>query len=365
MRAILKNIRMRGLLATVPSSVSYFKDEIKQFPFPEKTSIRLGKVMGFKEHRITDKKTTVCDLASYSLDYLFKKGYLARDRMDAMIVVSQQHDHPLPGNSKVIHGQSKLPRDVHCVDIYENCIGFISGFFTAATMVSSGAVNEVVLITSDAGGCYANIKDRNTYPLVGDAAGVAVITHSDDPDDKFSFVFHHDGSRRGALITPAGGLRLPYSAETAKLYKDEMGNYRSLNNMYMDGTAVFQFVMEEVPPLIDEVCRLAGVTKESIKYHLAHQPNRFMLEKLADLCGVPREIFFNNIVENFGNSSPSTIPVNVAFNLGSRLLKEHFLVCFSAFGAGLSLAAAVGTIGNMDFCELIEHPGKGQIDYGT
>ena len=121
--------------------------------------------------------------------------------------------------------------------------------------------------------------------------------------------------------------------------------------------------MEEVPPLIEEICAYSSVKKQDIQYHITHQPNRFMLEKLADLMGVSRDILFNNIVENFGNSSPSTIPVNIAFNLGKRLLNECPLICFSAFGAGLSLAAALGKLGNLEFCDLIEHPGKGLIEY--
>jgi 3-oxoacyl-[acyl-carrier-protein] synthase-3 len=164
-------------------------------------------------------------------------------------------------------------------------------------------------------------------------------------------------------MTPAGGRRMPYSEETAKVYRDEMGNYRCLNNLHMDGTAVFQFVMEEVPPLIEAICRYRGIRKSAIHYHFTHQPNRFMLEKLADLMDVPRSILFNNIVEHFGNTSAVTIPVNIAFNLGSTLLTQRPLVCYSAFGAGLSLAAAVDRLGNMDFCELIEHQGNGVITY--
>ena len=154
---------------------------------------------------------------------------------------------------------------------------------------------------------------------------------------------------------------MPATAETAKPERDEMGNFRSLNDMHMDGTAVFQFVMESVPPLVKEACAYAGIENKQVQYHLTHQPNRFMLEKLADLMEVPREILLNNVVENFGNSSSATIPVNIAFNLGKRLLTEKPLVCLSAFGAGLSLAAAILHLGNMDFCELIEHPGNGCI----
>lgn len=363
MKATLTGIKIRGICATVPDHVSRFEDELKHFPFPEKTSIRLGKVMGFKEHRISDPATTPCDLASYTLDYLFQQGYTTRDRLDAIIVVAQTADHPVPGNSKVIHGQLGLSRDTHCIDLYENCIGFISGLYTAATMIASGSAREVAVITTDTGACYGNIKDRNTYPLGGDAAGIALVTPSDNPQDPLHFIFHHDGSRRTALLTPAGRMRMPYSEKTAEIYQDEMGNFRCLNNLHMDGTAVFQFVMNEVPPLIQEICEYADIKLEDIAYHLTHQPNRFMLEKLADLIPVPRERLFNNIVENFGNSSPSTIPVNVAYNLGAKLLTEQHQVCFSAFGAGLSLAAATCKLGKLDFCQLIEHPGNGVYQY--
>lgn len=362
MKATLSRVKIRGVCATVPQQTFRFEDELKSFPFPEKTSIRLGRVMGFNEHRIADEKTTPCDLASFTMNYLLHRGLLHKDKLQAMVVVAQMADHPVPGNSKVIHGQLGLPTNVFCTDIYENCIGFISGLYTACSYVAAG-LDEVILITTDGGACRANKLDRNTYPLCGDAAAVTVVCRSDDPEDKIHFVFNNDGSRREALLVPAGGCRMPYTAETAKVVQDEMGNYRSMNDMHMDGTAVFQFVMESVPSLIDEACSFAKVEKSSIEYHLTHQPNRFMLQKLADLMGVSREILFNNIVEYFGNSSSVTIPVNIAFNLGERMLHEYPLVCCSAFGAGLSLAAAICHLGNMDFCELIEHPGNGAIAF--
>lgn len=317
--------------------------------------------MGFREHRIADAATTPCDLASYTMNFLFRENLLRREEVEGLVVVAQMADHPLPGNSKVVHGQLGLDTGVFCTDIYENCIGFLSGLYTAACQVATGGMREVALITTDGAACYANKLDRNTYPLCGDAAAVTLVSRSDDPEDAIHFVFRTHGALREALMTPAGGCRMPATEETAKLVMDEMGNYRSLNHMHMDGTAVFQFVMEHVPPLVEEVCRRAGVEREEIVWHLTHQPNRFMLEKLADLLGVPRERLFNNIVENFGNSSCATIPVNIAFNLGERLLEERPLVCCSAFGAGLSLAAAVCRLGDMDFCRLIEHPGNGAI----
>ena len=71
MKTTIRGVKIRGISAVVPAHISYFEDELKFFPFPEKSSRRLGKVMGFKEHRIADPQTTPCDLASYALNYLF------------------------------------------------------------------------------------------------------------------------------------------------------------------------------------------------------------------------------------------------------------------------------------------------------
>lgn len=359
MRASIPGVRIRGICATVPDHVSRFEDEMKNFPFSEKSSRRLAKVMGFNEHRISDAATTPCDMGSYTLNHLFQAGYLDKENIESLIVVAQMADHPIPGNSKIIHSHLGLPKTVYCCDMYENCIGFISGLYAACCQIAAGAASEVALLTIHGGNCRANMRDRNTYPLVGDAVGAALVCKSDDPADVIHFAFGNDSSNIEALMVPAGGCRMPYSAETAKVFQDEMGNYRCLNDLYMDGTAVFQFVMKNVPEIIKSACQQGNVDVADIAYHLMHQPNRFILQKLADLMHLPHEIVFDNIVEYFGNSSPSTIPVNIAYNLGQRLVGEKILACFSGFGAGLSVAAAVARLGGMDFCHMLEHPGNG------
>ena len=112
MKATIHGVRIRGLCATVPSQVYRFEDELKEFPFPEKSSRRLGRVMGFKEHRIADAATTPCDLASYTMNHLFEKGLLQKDKVQGIIVVAQIADHTQPRNSKVIHDQLGLPHYV-------------------------------------------------------------------------------------------------------------------------------------------------------------------------------------------------------------------------------------------------------------
>lgn len=363
MKTAISGVRIRALCSVVPSNISKFEDELKDFPFSEHSSRRLAQVMGFKEHRVADPKTTLVDLGAFGVNYLFDKKVIDKESLSALIFVAQENDHPIPGNSKILHGLLGLSQDTHCIDLYENCIGFISGLYTAATMLKASDLENVIVVSSNSGSCYGNKKDRNIYPLIGDAAGIVVVSKSKDPSDTMYFDFHHDGTKSDTLLVPAGGMRMPHTEKTSELVKDDMGNYRSLEQLHMDGTAVFHFVMENVPPIIDEITSYANISKDKIEYHITHQPNRFMLEKLADLLEVPREKLFNNIVENFGNSSCATIPVNIAFNLGEKLLKDNYLVCMTAFGAGMSVGATICNLGNLDCCSLIEHPCNGSNDY--
>ncbi len=81
-----------------------------------------------------------------------------------------------------------------------------------------------------------------------------------------------------------------------------MENYRALDNLCMDGSGVFTFVQTEVPPLINDTLEFAGIKKEDIDWFIFHQPNRFMLQKLADRIGIPREKVFMDIVEKLWQS---------------------------------------------------------------
>ena len=85
-----------------------------------------------------------------------------------------------------------------------------------------------------------------------------------------------------------------------------------------------------------------------------HQPNKFMLNKLADKLGVPREKMPANIVENFGNASGVTVPTCISYNLGEQLIKGRMKLCMAGFGVGLTWSSIMMEIGNLNFNKIIE-----------
>jgi 3-oxoacyl-[acyl-carrier-protein] synthase-3 len=122
----------------------------------------------------------------------------------------------------------------------------------------------------------------------------------------------------------------------------------------MDGTGVFNFVQTEVPPLIDDLFDFAGISDADVRSYAFHQPNRFMLEKLAEKLGIAKSKMPMDVVERFGNSSGVTIPTVLATNLAESLLSEEDLYCLAGFGVGLTWASMAMTVGRLRFCRVFE-----------
>lgn len=353
MNLIFKDKKISGILSVIPENEVKFDDEIENYNFAKKKSLKLKKLMGYDRHRIAKEGTCVSDLCIYGLDYLFDKGLLNKEEIDALILITQTPDYFIPPTSNIIQGKLGLKQDIMCVDINQGCAGYLIGLMQAFDLLEHESIRKVVLINSDILSKKISNKDRNMYPLIGDAAAITIVERNKVKSNIYANL-KMDGSRSNALIIPAGGLKTPSTIETAQLEMDEDGNYRSKDNLKMDGQEVFNFVLVDVPPLIDSLLGFAGTTKDSVDYFMFHQPNKFMLKKLADKMKVSYEKMPNNIVENFGNSSGATIPVNITFNLGTKLLEKSYTTCLAGFGAGLTCSSMLLTIGGLDFCEIIE-----------
>jgi 3-oxoacyl-[acyl-carrier-protein] synthase III len=311
------------------------------------------KVMGYDKHRIVDGPVCASDLACSGMEHLFATGKLGREECDALIVVTQSPDYLMPPTSSVIQGRLGLKQDMFCLDINQGCAGFLIGLFQAFSLLEQPTVRKVALINVDVLSRKTSPRDRNSYPLIGDAASIAVVERSDDPTPIHANL-KMDGTRREALMIPAGGLRLPCSPETAVPEDDGENNFRARDNLRMDGSAVFNFVQVEVPPMIQDLLQTAQVDKEAVDYFLFHQPNRFMLQKLADQMHVPYEKMPSNIVEHYGNSSGVTIPIAAVHNLRERLLGGSIQACLAGFGVGLTWSSMLLRMGPLDFCEMID-----------
>ncbi|HUZ57395.1 MAG TPA: ketoacyl-ACP synthase III [Hanamia sp.] len=346
------NKEIEGILTIIPAREVKFEEEMEHYNFSPAKSLKLKMAMGYNKHCIVEDGVCVSDLLIHGLNHLFNKNLLIKDEIDAMVLVTQSPDYFMPATSNVIQGKLGLKQDMICMDINQGCAGYIIGLIQAFLLLEQEEVNKVLLLNADVLSRKVSKRDRNSNPLIGDGASVTVVKKSKEQNTIYGFI-KMDGVGAESIMIPAGGFRIPSTAATAVMHEDSAGNFRSPDNLVMKGDDVFNFVQREVPPMIEHLLEKASCKKEDVDYYMFHQPNRFMLQKLADKLGISYEKMPNNIVANFGNSSGVSIPTNIGFNIGSKLLTEQLNICLAGFGVGLTWACLLMKIGNLKFNEII------------
>ena len=361
---IFENKKISGVLTVIPPREIRFEDEIDNYDFPRKSSLKLQKVMKLGSRRVVEPDTCGSDLCLFGMQQLLDRGLLRREDIDALLYVSQTPDHFIPPTSNLIQGKLGLGHDVFCLDINQGCAGYVVGLYTAFMMLDMPAINKVILLNADTASKQVSSRDRASNPLAGDGASITVV-EVDPNGTKIIGNLKMDGSRGQALCVPAGGYRIPASAATARTRDEGDHNPRSLEHIHMDGNAIFQFTMQEVPKMIADLLRSAGTSKDDIDYYLFHQPNGFILERIAEKIGVAVEKMPNNLVETYGNLSSVTIPAVMTMNLGASIQQRPFRLCMAGFGVGLAWASMIMEVGPLDFCELIEYGGVPETNLGA
>lgn len=353
MQMTFKGKKISSILGILPEKVGFFDEEASNYTFPVNQTLRLKKVMGFDRHRLSKAATTVTDIAVCGLDYMFEQGWIEKEEIGALIVVSLCPDHFLPHNSNIIQGRCSLGQDVICLDIPQGCCGYIVGLMEAFFLLEHMRDKKVVLVNADVLMHKISEQDRNEYPVMGDAGAISIV-ENDDKGKPIYLDLRMDGGRRDCLKIPAGGFRMPSTAETAVLKDGGDGNLRSLDQMYMDGTEVFNFVVTDVPPMIRQIYGMAGKKIENTELFLFHQPNRFMVNKLADKLGIDKTLVPMDLVEKIGNPSGASIPLVAAIDLRDKLMERNYDCCLSGFGSGLAYGAILMDFGILEKCEVIE-----------
>ena len=324
--------KITSMLGILPETVGLFDEEVNNYSFPPKQTMRLKKIMGYDRHRLAKDTSTVSDFAVYGLRYMLENKWIKKEEIGAVITVTLCPDHFVPHISNIVQDKCGLDTDVMCFDIAQGCCGFLVGLMQAF-MVLDHTDKKVLLINGDVLSHKVSKKDRNDYPLIGDAATITVLENGGD--DEIYYEMHTDGSRGKALIIPAGAFRMPSNPDTGVMADLGDGNFRSLDNMTMDGSEVFNFVQVEVPPMLENAFKREKLTVDDFDWFLFHQPNRFMLQKLAEKAGLPQDKLPMNLVENFGNPSGASIPMTAIYNCRDSLLTVKTSVVFLRSAQGL------------------------------
>ncbi|MGL4594934.1 MAG: 3-oxoacyl-ACP synthase III family protein [Thermoguttaceae bacterium] len=327
--------------------------------FPAWTEEKMVRKLGIERRPISADNETAVDMGVKAAEKLFENGNCEPENIDFLIFCTQSPDYFLPTSACLIHEQLGLPKSCGALDFNLGCSGYVYGLSLCKGLIETGMAKNVLFITSETYTKFINPMDRVTRPLFGDGASATWIStsrssihpaHSENTKSLQSeqspigpFVFGTDGSGADLLIVPAGGLRMPKSLETEIEIQDDKGCMRSQNQLKMHGPGIFSFAIDRVPPLVEELLAKSGKTREEIGCFVFHQANRYMLDRLREICSLDSTRYFNDMMHR-GNTVSSSIPIAMVDAWKAGMIKPNEWTMLVGFGVGLSWA---GTLVNI------------------
>jgi len=285
---------------------------------------------GIKERRIASKDQATSDLAVEAGQRALKDAGLGVKDIDLIMVATSTPDTIFPSTACWV--QKGLGADhIPAFDVSAGCTGFLYGMILAEGLILNGEIKRILLIGGELLTKIVNWEDRNTCVLFGDAAGAFILEESHDESGMLSFYWKADGSLGDLLLQPAGGTRIPASAQSVA---------EKLHCLQMKGNDVFKHAVKRMGEAALEALKRAGLKRDDIDYFIPHQANIRIIDATGRRLNVPQEKVYSNI-HKYGNVSVATIPISVHELKQEGKLKKGDIIVMDAFGAGFTWAAVV------------------------
>lgn len=258
-----------------------------------------------------EQQDNVVKASVAAFERLTQNASIDKSEIECVVLCTQNPDNGgLPHNSALIHAALELPEECACFDIGLGCSGYVYGLSVIQSFMAANGMRKGLFFTCDPYSRILDPEDKNTSLLFGDAASVTLI--SETP------VYR--------LITAKFSTR---GSGSKALQKTDSG-------LAMNGRAVFNFALQDVPKQIKQVLATANLVDDDIDLFLLHQGSRFMLENTIKRASIPAAKAPIRLSEA-GNTVSSSIPLL----LETEQHKSHQRILMSGFGVGLSWATAI------------------------
>lgn len=290
------------------------KKRLSNFDLIEKFNIDksfIEKKVGVKFRAVKDISEKTSDLCVKAFKNLMQKVDIDINEIDCCIVVTQNPDVSIPHTSAIVHSKLNLKEDCACFDISLGCSGYVYGLAIAISFMEKMGLKKGLLFTADPYSDIINPEDKNTVLLFGDAATVTLLS-TNKLFQLTKTLFSTEGKKFDALTIKSGKL-------------------------YMNGRAIFNFVLTKVPNQIKKLLTISNLSVKDIDLFLLHPGSKYMVDMLIKRLNLPKEKVPYTMY-HYGNTVSSSIPIMLENFLHKREIKR---ILISGYGVGLSWASAI------------------------
>lgn len=282
---------------------------------------------GIVERHIAAPDVATSDMAVEAAKIALAQRGVDPRELDAIILCTVTPDMLFPSTACLVQDRIGA-KGAWGFDLIAACSGFVYGLTTAAHLVMAGTHKKVLVIGSDTMSRIIDYTDRGTCILFGDGAGAMLVEPTDVEGEGFlGFLNEIDGSGGDYLKQPAGGSRMPASAETIA---------QRQHFVKQDGQQVFKYAVRKMYEMSRDLLEKHGLSAKDIKLLIPHQANRRIITAAAERLGLSCEQVVINI-DRYGNTTAGTIPLATRDAVEQGKLKKGDVIVFATVGAGFTV----------------------------
>ncbi|MEZ3181814.1 ketoacyl-ACP synthase III [Streptomyces pimonensis] len=254
--------------------------------------------------------------------------------VDAVVVATTTPDRSCPATAPLVASRLGLT-GVAAFDVSAVCTGFVYGLASAASLITAGVAERVLLIGADTYSTIVDPHDRANAIIFGDGAGAVVLRagRSDEPGAVGHFDLGSDGTGEELIMVAAGGSR----QRSASNPIDPQDRYFT-----MRGKEVYRHAVTRMTASAHATLTLADRKVDDIDRIVPHQANLRILRSVAEDLGLPPERLVTN-VESVGNTGAASIPLALADAAAQHTIQAGERVLLTAFGGGLTWGSCLLT----------------------
>jgi 3-oxoacyl-[acyl-carrier-protein] synthase III len=285
---------------------------------------------GISERRKAADRESSATMAVRAAEQALDVANVDPGDINLIIVATATPDYLFPSTACLVQ-DALAARRAGAFDLAAGCSGFVYGLALASDGIAAGAYDTVLVIGAETLSRIVDWSDRSTCVLFGDGAGAVVLKPSDRECGVLATVLGADGSGGELLYLPNSGFKEPTSPESraARMPYVQMNG----NEIYRSATRIMAVVAQQA-------LHKAGMKLDEVDLLIPHQANLRIIQSVAKHLKLPDEKVFVNL-NRYGNTSAASVPIALCEAVESGRLQAGNTVVLSAFGAGLTWAAAV------------------------
>lgn len=305
--------------------------------FPEWSVEKIASKVGVYQRHIATESETALDMAVKAAEKLFATGKARKEVIDFVLFCTQSPDYFLPTSACILQHRLGLNTHIGALDFNLGCSGYVYGLSLAKSLIVSQVAKNVLLLTGETYNKHLHPKDKGNRTIFGDAATATLIS-TDGLAEIGNFSLGTDGSGAENLIIKSGGMRCPDKQND--LYFDENNNPVSSDYLYMNGSEIFTFTLDNVPPLVVDTLTRNCLGKDDIDLYVFHQANKYMLDFLRRKIKIAPQCFYYCLSE-YGNTVSNTIPIALSNAIQDGSIAQGMTVLIAGFGVGYSWGGTI------------------------